>query len=75
MNDSQIAGLERRVASVVSRVARAPRRPKCFLMEWTEPPFCGGHWNPELVELASAIARKTSFRQLPPYGRVTVIEP
>ena len=50
-----IAGLERRVASVVSLVARAPRRPKCFLMEWIEPPFCGGHWNPELVELAGAM--------------------
>ena len=49
-----IAGLEQRVASIVSHVARAPRRPKCFLMEWIEPPFCGGHWNPELVELAGA---------------------
>jgi len=50
-----IAGLERRVASAASRVARAPSRPKCFLMEWIEPPFCGGHWNPELVELAGAV--------------------
>lgn len=21
-------------------------------MEWIDPPFCGGHWGPELVELA-----------------------
>ncbi len=49
-----IAGLERRVASVASLVAHAPQHPKCFLMEWIEPPFCGGHWNPELVQLAGA---------------------
>jgi iron complex transport system substrate-binding protein len=49
-----ITELERRVASVASLVARAPQRPTCFLMEWAEPPFCGGHWNPELVELAGA---------------------
>jgi iron complex transport system substrate-binding protein len=50
-----IAELERRVKSVVSLVADVPDRPKCFLMEWIDPPFCGGHWNPELVELAGGI--------------------
>ncbi|HXX10295.1 MAG TPA: cobalamin-binding protein [Burkholderiales bacterium] len=64
-----IAGLERRVASVASLVARAPRRPKCFLMEWTEPPFCGGHWNPELVELAGAV--ETIGRKGEPSRRVS----
>jgi len=27
-------------------------RPKVLLLEWIDPPFCSGHWNPELVELA-----------------------
>ena len=27
-------------------------RPRCFLMEWIDPPFCSGHWGPELVEIA-----------------------
>jgi iron complex transport system substrate-binding protein len=22
------------------------------MMEWIDPPFCAGHWNPELVEIA-----------------------
>jgi iron complex transport system substrate-binding protein len=26
--------------------------PRCFLMEWVDPPFCSGHWGPELVEIA-----------------------
>ncbi len=50
-----IAELEQRVESVVSRIARTANRPKCFLMEWIDPPFCSGHWNPELVELAGGV--------------------
>jgi iron complex transport system substrate-binding protein len=53
--EAVVAELERRVNSVVSLVAHGPQRPKCFLMEWIDPPFCGGHWNPELVELAGGI--------------------
>ena len=38
------------------RCESAPRkfsyRPRCFLMEWVDPPFCAGHWGPELVEIA-----------------------
>ena len=32
--------------------ATIPDRPRCFLMEWVDPPFCSGHWGPELVEIA-----------------------
>jgi iron complex transport system substrate-binding protein len=53
--EALIATLQKRVESVVSLVAHAAYRPKCFLMEWIDPPFCGGHWNPELVELAGGI--------------------
>jgi iron complex transport system substrate-binding protein len=27
-------------------------RPRVFLAEWIEPPYCGGHWIPEMIELA-----------------------
>ena len=50
--EAVIAELQRRVESVVALVARAADGPRCFLMEWIEPPYCGGHWNPELVQLA-----------------------
>lgn len=53
--EAVIAGLQQRVESVVSLVAQAAPRPKCLLMEWIEPPYCGGHWNPELVQLAGGI--------------------
>jgi iron complex transport system substrate-binding protein len=40
----KIAAVERAVAGRV--------RPRVFLAEWIEPPYCGGHWIPEMIELA-----------------------
>jgi iron complex transport system substrate-binding protein len=47
-----IADLSERVDNVRERAARVPHRLRCFLMEWVDPPFCSGHWGPELVEIA-----------------------
>jgi iron complex transport system substrate-binding protein len=47
-----IAELSERVEIVRRRAARTTGRPCCFLMEWVDPPFCSGHWGPELVEIA-----------------------
>jgi len=47
-----VAKLSRRVESVRKRADRLKKRPRCFLMEWVDPPFCSGHWGPELVEIA-----------------------
>jgi iron complex transport system substrate-binding protein len=41
-----------RVETVRKRAATTTHRPRCFLMEWVDPPFCSGHWGPELVEIA-----------------------
>jgi iron complex transport system substrate-binding protein len=41
-----------RVEKVRKRATRIPDRRRCFLMEWVDPPFCSGHWGPELVEIA-----------------------
>ena len=47
-----IGSLSERVENVRERAAIIPDRPRCFLMEWVDPPFCSGHWGPELVEIA-----------------------
>jgi iron complex transport system substrate-binding protein len=31
---------------------RGSRRRRVFFAEWIEPPFCAGHWLPEMIELA-----------------------
>jgi iron complex transport system substrate-binding protein len=47
-----VACLSARVEAVGERAAGIAKRPRCFLMEWVDPPFCSGHWGPELVEIA-----------------------
>ena len=47
-----LAILSARVEAVRERTATISHRPMCFLMEWVDPPFCSGHWGPELVEIA-----------------------
>jgi iron complex transport system substrate-binding protein len=47
-----IQNLCERVENVRERAARIPDRPRSFVMEWVDPPFCSGHWGPELVEIA-----------------------
>jgi iron complex transport system substrate-binding protein len=47
-----IPRLSERVEIVRQRAARTTSRPRCFLMEWVDPPFCSGHWGSELVEIA-----------------------
>ena len=44
--------LRARVDAVVSRSRSIAVRPRVALLEWLDPPFSTGHWNPELVQLA-----------------------
>jgi iron complex transport system substrate-binding protein len=50
-----IEALSSRIAAVVTRTARLEHRPRVALLEWLDPPFSCGHWNPELVRLAGGI--------------------
>ncbi len=45
------AELEARLEAVRNAVAGAPR-PRVLALEWLDPPFLGGHWVPEMIELA-----------------------
>lgn len=46
--------LEARLDAVRSAVAPAPR-PRVLALEWLDPPFVGGHWIPEMIELAGGV--------------------
>lgn len=48
-------GLRARVERVRTVAAQAPTRPRVVLLEWIDPLFCGGHWDPELVEVAGGV--------------------
>lgn len=57
--EEAVARLKRRVDAVVARcrersaAVRTP--PRVALLEWLDPPFSCGHWNPELVRLAGGV--------------------
>lgn len=50
-----IARLQARVDVVENRTRSIAVRPRVVLLEWIDPPFCSGHWSPELVRLAGGI--------------------
>lgn len=39
---------------IVERVGDRPR-PRVALLEWLDPPFSSGHWNPEIIALAGGV--------------------
>ncbi len=41
-----------RIDAVVAKAAEAQARPRVLHLEWLDPLMCGGHWVPEMVELA-----------------------
>jgi iron complex transport system substrate-binding protein len=50
-----VARLQARVEAVAQRSRGLARRPRVALLEWLDPPFCCGHWSPELVRLAGGV--------------------
>ena len=46
-----VARLAARLETVIQSVA-GRRAPRVAMLEWLDPPFSAGHWNPELVEVA-----------------------
>jgi len=46
--------LERRLQAVRTAVEGEPQ-PRVLALEWLDPPFLGGHWIPEMIEIAGGI--------------------
>ncbi|HEX6312046.1 MAG TPA: cobalamin-binding protein [Acidimicrobiia bacterium] len=50
-----VAGLRARVDTVRAATSGLDR-PRAFALEWSDPPFNGGHWVPEMIECAGGTA-------------------
>ncbi|MCH7738233.1 MAG: ABC transporter substrate-binding protein [Chloroflexi bacterium] len=46
------ARLTARIEAVAERAKEADQHPSVLHVEWADPVMCGGHWVPEMVELA-----------------------
>ena len=49
------AGLTARIEAVTERAKDADKHPSVLHVEWAEPVMCGGHWVPEMTELAGGV--------------------
>jgi iron complex transport system substrate-binding protein len=50
--DTAVAFLQLRIDAIRNRTKSLTYKPHVFCMEWVNPPYCGGHWMKELVEIA-----------------------
>ena len=50
-----VKALEKRIQHVKSRTRDAESRPRVLSIEWTDPLIAGGHWVPEMVDLAGGL--------------------
>jgi iron complex transport system substrate-binding protein len=55
--EATVAGLRERIDTVAQRTAGIPKdhRTRVAFLEWLDPLFNAGHWNPTLIELAGGI--------------------
>ena len=52
---SEVAARMRATAEEVAGPVRGCSRRRVFFAEWLEPPFCAGHWLPQMIELAGSV--------------------
>jgi iron complex transport system substrate-binding protein len=50
-----VARTRARWDAVRDKASGTVERPKTLLLEWPDPPFSAGHWNPELLALAAGV--------------------
>jgi iron complex transport system substrate-binding protein len=76
-----VGSLRERIQTVRSKAARLPRI-RTLPLEWMDPPFAGGHWIPEMVDIAAGesvlgVAREPSrtvtWRQIADAGPEVVV--
>ncbi|MFA0750793.1 MAG: hypothetical protein SLRJCFUN_001196 [Candidatus Fervidibacter sp.] len=47
--------LKERLETVGRRARGVERRPRVWVAEWVDPPYCCGHWVPQMVEIAGGV--------------------
>jgi iron complex transport system substrate-binding protein len=71
-----VSSLRERIAKVRQMIK--PQRPTVICLEWLSPPFNGGHWIPEMIDLAGGVdplgkLGKDSYRM--EWGQVLSVDP
>ena len=73
-----IESLRERIVAVADRSLGIESRPKVMFLEWIDPPFSAGHWNPELIRIAGgdeSIGEAGERSQPTSWERVVELDP
>ncbi len=70
--ESIIAGFLATAEEIAGRVKKDRPAPRVLVLEWVDPPFSSGHWNPEVIALAGG--REVIGRAGERSGRITWAE-
>jgi len=66
-----LVGLRERIDRAMSHVAPFAGGERVLFLEWTDPPFSGGHWTPQLIEMAGGEHPLNPTEPKPTAERVT----
>lgn len=50
-----VTALKNRVNRIRKQVSSLKSHPRVFFMEWLSPPYCGGHWVGEMIDIAGGL--------------------
>jgi iron complex transport system substrate-binding protein len=50
--ETAVASMQLRIDAIRNKTERLAYKPRVCCMEWVNPPYCGGHWMKELVDIA-----------------------
>ena len=53
--EAMTAQMQARIDAVTERASLSDNKPKVLHLEWADPFLCGGHWVPEMVEMAGGV--------------------
>ena len=53
--DSITSRMQHRIDGIAEKAASADNHPRVLSLEWVDPVMCGGHWVPEIVEMAGGV--------------------
>jgi iron complex transport system substrate-binding protein len=73
-----VADLHARIERVRVTAAQGAARPRVAFIEWLDPIFCGGHWNPELIAIAGGqdnIGKLGARSEQVPWERIVAEQP
>ncbi len=61
--ETLVHSLQLRIDAIRSKTKYLLTKPRVLCLDWVDPPYCGGHWMKELVEIAGGIDNFSNHRR------------